>query len=727
MRNDVVQEMVIMVVFRLVCAQLRDQVSLLPVLSRVLHQLPATCQARTVKLLGLLRLLVCGVRIERREAWLSSFITDLVSHLGLASQELCSPSLYILASLCQDNYTVTKLTMSLLPQETLTSMVTSSSGGASDQLTAEILLHSLTTLQLSPLAQPADKLQSLLPKMIDVFCSAYSNDDLPMQTLLITFLTSLTHDSQYKDVLRQQDCLSHTQQLIVISDFSEGFCQESASNLFTFIKCLLTNYSCDTVAMFDICLKLVLSRLDSKPSTSLDTALHLLTTIFTMIDFSIMSDAVARNLKFQVDQLLPSLLSVFVDLSKTGSSGSASKLASGKQGKKVDIDKEGLASCCECLVLLQTIAQVTLDGWTKAVAVGVKSSKMLLAFKTTIEHLKDISSRARLSVEMMTLASKLGDVDSGWRSIQGELTTDKDRVRLLLDLVKMDHVEPGVMKKALTLLSTIENPLEQVEAVESKGDSSVSVSRVQRNDDPELSVETMTRIENMIENVGAAMEKMEIDEVMADVLQLADVRRGHERRQISHLIGALAAADERLANQNLVLLEREDQVRKLERIVSGLVSRLSNSKEELRDIRAQHGDLSREADQTRDRLARELEETRGHVESLSSERDNLAEKVVKFKGKVVELTQDLEQYRENQDQLEKRLKQEIKVKEEVTMTLSKREEKLKKKDRLLEEEMSTREKVEKEVSSLRQPSLIWTAVSGSKDESYYSLKTLSIE
>ena len=32
---------------------------------------------------------------------------------------------------------------------------------------------------------------------------------------------------------------------------------------------------------------------------------------------------------------------------------------------------------------------------------------------------------------------------------------------------------------------------------------------------------------------------------------------------------ALGAADQRLANQNLALLEREEQIRKLERIVSG--------------------------------------------------------------------------------------------------------------------------------------------------------------
>merc|ERR1712098_604514 len=217
----------------------------------------------------------------------------------------------------------------------------------------------------------------------------------------------------------------------------------------------------------------------------------------------------------------------------------------------------------------------------------------------------------------------------------------------------------------------------------------------------ELSLEQMTNIENLIENVENAMNKLELGDVVSDVLQLADVRRGYERRQISHLNGALAAADQRLANQNLALLEREEQIRKLERIVSGLVSKHSATTEESRDIRTQHTDLSREADMTRDRLARELEDTRGHVEALTGEREALSEKVVKYKNQVVGLSEDLQQYRDNQEQLEKRLKQEIKLKEEVSVSLGKREEKLKKKEKQLDEEMSARERLEKETDDLK--------------------------
>ena len=115
-------------------------------------------------------------------------------------------------------------------------------------------------------------------------------------------------------------------------------------------------------------------------------------------------------------------------------------------------------------------------------------------------------------------------------------------------------------------------------------------------------------------------------------------------------------------------------------------------------MRSQHGELTREADHTRDRLGRELEDLQAQLEQLSADKQNMMEKVAKFKSQVVSLTKDLELYQENQDQLEKKLKLEMKMKEEVAAKLSKREEKLKKKERQLDEEITAREKLEKEVS-----------------------------
>ena len=456
---------------------------------------------------------------------------------------------------------------------------------------------------------------------------------------------------------------------------------------------LLSLYSCDPVTKFDLCLKLVLARLDSKPTGNLKTALRLLSGLFSQLDVTSLSDAVSRSLKFQVDQLLPSLLSVFVDLGKASSSGSASKLSkNNKSSGKGDLDRDSLQSCLALLTLLQTIANVDLDNWNKAVASGVKSTKMMLGFKTICEQIKAPEDRALVTVEMMTLSSLLSEADSGWRTAHAELSGDKERLHCVMELVTREKLEAGILKRALRLLNSTEISFDILDEETAEESSIIPVQTV-----TEPSAQELCKIENMLESVENAVANMELDEVMTYVLELADVRRGQERRQISHLTEALAAADSRLSHQNLALLEREDQVRRLERTVAGLVSRLTGSREEVRDMRSQHGDLSREADITRDKLSRELEEARSQVDSLTGEKEALTEKVVKYKGQVVSLSQDLEQYRDNQDQLEKRLKQEIKLREEVSVTLGKREEKLKKKDRLLDEEMGTRERLEKEV------------------------------
>ena len=120
------------------------------------------------------------------------------------------------------------------------------------------------------------------------------------------------------------------------------------------------------------------------------------------------------------------------------------------------------------------------------------------------------------------------------------------------------------------------------------------------------------------------------------------MRRGQEK-QLAYMMEALAAADKRTSFQNTALVEREEQVRKQERLVTNLVIRLGASKEEFGDIRAQHGDLSREADSTRDKLGRELGEAKERLEELQGEKVVLTEKYGRYKEQVVRLTEDLKQ------------------------------------------------------------------------------------
>ena len=208
-----------------VCQVLRDRTWILPVCSKLLHSIPSTTQARTLKLLSLMKLVVCeGVRITRKEAWLSSCISDLVSFLS--SPDLSSPSLFLLCCLCQGevshhhhlsshqnnrnilgNYIATKIVISSLSPSTLETLVTTTTKSPADQLTVEVLVHSMTKYQLSRSPPSQSKLQSFLPALVDVFCSSYSTDDIPMMSLIISFLSSLATDPDMQTWLCQQDCL----------------------------------------------------------------------------------------------------------------------------------------------------------------------------------------------------------------------------------------------------------------------------------------------------------------------------------------------------------------------------------------------------------------------------------------------------------------------------------------------------------------------------------------
>merc|ERR1719483_284361 len=201
--------------------------------------------------------------------------------------------------------------------------------------------------------------------------------------------------------------------------------------------------------------------------------------------------------------------------------------------------------------------------------------------------------------------------------------------------------------------------------------------------------------------IAVPIGKMEVERVVGEVMQLATIRRGQEKQQLVCMTEALAASDMRVAVQNTALVEREEQIKNMEKIIIDLVVRIGASKEELGDIRSQHGDLSREADSTRDKLGKELGDARSQLEELQGEKVMLVEKYGRYKDQVVRLTEDLKQYKDNQEQLELKLKQEMRGREELAVTLNKREDRLKKKEKQLDEEMTGRERADKEKEDLR--------------------------
>jgi len=666
------------------------RLELLPICAKLLHSLPSTTQARTLKLLQLLKLVVDGVVITRREAYLTSLLSDLSSFLSDSTPDLSSLSLFILCCLCKGNYISTKLLLATLPPPSITAFFSTPNTTISDQLVAEILCYYMTRVQLSPHPPNPTKVNSYLPKLIDVFCTSYGEDDVSMMSLLDSFLSSLSSDPEYRTILSQQDCLSSLQQLLVMADFSDGFALSTSSILFSFLTTLTTTFHTDEVQLFDMVLKVVLARLDVKPYNKVTSALTLVKTLVQHMDFTSMPDAMARNLKFQVDQLLPSLMTSFLD-SKSGT----------KRGSKVDpvtpveLDREALVSCMECLQLLQVVANVPLKGWKQAVGEAVKANKMVTGFRGYIDMLKELVDRARLTTEFLTVASLLGEVDNSWGKVGAELLGDKDRVQMVAEVLRQDYMEGDLMKKALDILNRTESP-EMMFAV-----AQAEEALGGKVEDQAVVPEQLSRIDSLMDNISDAMSKLDVDNVVGEVMQLATVRRGQEKQQLAYMMEALAAADKRISFQNTALVEREEQVRKQDRLVTNLVIKLGASKEELGDIRSQHGDLSREADSTRDKLGRELSEAKERLEELQGEKVVLTEKYGRYKEQVVRLTEDLKQYKENQEQLELKLKQEMKGREEMSVTLNKREDRLKKKEKQLDEEQSSRERAEKENEDLR--------------------------
>ena len=116
------------------------------------------------------------------------------------------------------------MVISSLSPSTLSTLVTTNANSASDQLTAEVLVHSMAKYQLSRSPPSQSKVQSYLPALVDVFCSSYSSDDIPMMSLIISFLSSLSSDPDLQTILSQQDCLPYLNQLLLVHDFSEVCC-----------------------------------------------------------------------------------------------------------------------------------------------------------------------------------------------------------------------------------------------------------------------------------------------------------------------------------------------------------------------------------------------------------------------------------------------------------------------------------------------------------------------
>jgi len=261
-------------------------------------------------------------------------------------------------------------------------------------------------------------------------------------------------------------------------------------------------------------------------------------------------------------------------------------------------------------------------------------------------------------------------------------------------ILRAEKMEERSIRKALDILKNADYTPEEKKNMAIKEES--VVPKIAES----MSAEQVLRIDQMLEKVTDSMEKSTLEPVVTEVVELALARRGREKAEIEGLSKALEAAAEKEQGLAMTLAVREQENSALEGQVAGLLGRLAAAREEVADLRGQHGELTAEADNTREKLSRQLQEKQEEIQQVKGEKENLEVAMGKYREKYELQKESLKTYKENEEVLKASLKSEMKAKEEKEMKLKKGEEKLKKKERQLEEEQAAREKAEKEGEDL---------------------------
>ena len=170
---------------------------------------------------------------------------------------------------------------------------------------------------------------------------------------------------------------------------------------------------------------------------------------------------------------------------------------------------------------------------------------------------------------------------------------------------------------------------------------------------------------------------------------------------MTSLRSSLRAADERIAQANILNTQLETERDRLGGVVKSLVRRLESANRELVDIRSQHRNFEHENSNSLQKANEEIEEKTVQIENLTSDLGKAQVKNVKFKEQLEALQGTIVEHQKTSEDLRERLKQEGKNNADLTVALAKRDEKLKKKERMLDDERSEREKMEKEAEKMK--------------------------
>jgi len=673
---------------------LANGLCIVPTLSRLLHSGPTA--VRTTKLLELLQTLAARMTITRREAFLTMLVGDLSTmvvdhvspHLTLALRVLCH--------LTRGSYIAAKTTSTFLPIEKLT---TATYTQPNDQVSAEYLCFNLGRIHLSPAPPSEERMKSVIRKTVDVFCgSLISETPLPTLSLLTAFLRDLSASPSYGPVLRALDASQLVHQVLTAKEFSDGFNIAAADLIFQFATSLISSCHTEVVTLYELVVRVLMARLESKPSNGkgwehISSALGLLKTLVEESNMAALSGPEKGILKFQVEQVLPSVMVLALECKP------------GKEGLMAD---GALPSFLSVLDLLHILASVS--EWSATVGQAVQASKLVPAYRAIMMGLEGEVEKARLATEFVTLATTL-KAEGKWRKAREEVLSEPSTLSLVSSVLRAEREEEGLIRKALDIIRSADYTM-----VEEKTSSEDEQTQwVPQRSETMMSSEQALRIDQMLEKVAENLAQSSLEPVVTEIVESALARRCEERAEVESLSEALEGAAVEKQGLMKALVMKEQRLAASERQTASLLGKLAAAREEVADLRGQHGELSAEADSTREKLSRQLQERQEEIQQVRGEKEKLENALGKYREKSEEQKKSLKQYEDNEKLLTAELKKEMKLKEEKEMKLKKGEEKLKKKERQLEEEQSAREKAEKEGEDLNKQCQQLRALSKSQE------------
>jgi len=664
------------------------RLNLLPTLTRVAQSSPST--PRHCRLVELVHLLAAASTVTRKEAHLAILLEHLAALVADPASPLATPALHALASLTRRSYVGAKAALAFLPIDKLTLVAFTR---PVDQVSAEYLCFNLRRVHLSSTPPSEDRLRATVRKLADVFAASLAAEDaLPALRLLLAFLADLGELAEYRAALAATDVTHHVLQLLAAKEFADGFQPAAADALFVFVARLVRLGRTEVVSLYEQVVRVVMARLEAKPSSGARqehaaSALQLVTAVLGETDVQALSEPEQAIIRFQVEQLLPALQLLVLEVRP------------GKEG----LVGEVLPSLLACLHLLQEVARV--EEWRGLVATQLQPTKLASAYRAVMGALGEESERARLATEFLTLAHLLRG-EGKWRKVVEEVEGEPATLAMVASVLRRAGEQETMVRKALAILKATDYTMvEEVKEQEVEG----------REEEVGMSAEQVLRIDQMLERVTECLATSTLDPVVAEVVEVALERRGAERLEVEALQVALEGADLQVRGLSRRLAVKEQRQGALERQVAALVARAAGAREELGEIRGQHGALTVEADTTRERLGKQLEDRQAELQEVSEEKEKLEATVAKYKEKMEELKQSLKTYQENEEALTSELKKEMKLKDEKEMKLKKSDDKLRKKERQLEDELGAREKAEKEAEDLRKKCLQLQTLSKSQE------------